>query len=365
MSQPTALHPEMPRVTEAPHLSGGPGTGTIDVIIPCYKYGHLLGECVDSVLRQGVPDLRILIIDDASPDDTAAVAATLAAQDSRITVHRHITNLGHIATYNEGLAWASARYTLLLSADDLLLPGSLSRAIDLLDANPEIGFVYGPAIEVPTGKPIPVCPPQSGLAGATTMSGAEFFRANRFANIVPTCTAVVRTEAQKQLGGYRSELPHAGDMEMWLRFAARGLVARVHAYQGIYRRHTHNMSNAYIADNLLDLQQRKAVLDFVFDSNRPWLKDVEVLREVMYSGLALSAVASASQPFLRADLEQFDAVLAFAAGLDPNVRHSFAWRFQKVKRFLGPRLWARLGPLRNFAHSLVSGARGLVTEGPP
>ena len=50
-------------------------------------------------------DVRVLIIDDASTDDTPEVAAALAAEDARVEFRRHAVNRGHIATYNEGLEW--------------------------------------------------------------------------------------------------------------------------------------------------------------------------------------------------------------------------------------------------------------------
>ena len=74
----------------------------VDVIVPCYNYGRFLRECVESVLGQPV-DVRVLIIDDASTDDTPEVAAALAAEDARVEFRRHAVNRGHIATYNEGL----------------------------------------------------------------------------------------------------------------------------------------------------------------------------------------------------------------------------------------------------------------------
>ena len=54
---------------------------------------------------------------------------------------------------------------------------------------------------------------------------------------VETVTAVVRTSVQHAVGGYRKELPHAGDQEMWLRFASVSAIGRVKAPQGFYRRH--------------------------------------------------------------------------------------------------------------------------------
>ncbi len=127
----------------------------VGVIVPCYKYAHFLRECVESALAQPV-DVRVLIIDDASPDNTAEVAAGLAAQDERVEFRRHTVNQGHIATYNEGLDWGTGDYMLLLSADDLLTPGALSRAVRLMDAHPEVGFTYGRAITTSRPDPDPI-----------------------------------------------------------------------------------------------------------------------------------------------------------------------------------------------------------------
>ncbi len=119
---------------------------TVSVVIPCYGYGHLLPRCVESALSQPDVDVDVLIIDDCSVDDSFEVARRLAAADPRITAIRHPENRGHIATYNEGLACATGDYTVLLSADDLLTPGSLARAASVLDDNPDVGFVYGRAL---------------------------------------------------------------------------------------------------------------------------------------------------------------------------------------------------------------------------
>ena len=77
------------------------------------------------------------------------------------------------------------------------------------------------------------------------LEGCEFIEFSGAHNLVATCSAVVRTELQKRLGGYRNELPHTGDMEMWLRFAAHAAVGFIPAYQGVYRQHKTNMSTAY------------------------------------------------------------------------------------------------------------------------
>jgi glycosyltransferase involved in cell wall biosynthesis len=143
-------------------------TTLIDVIVPCYRYGRFLRQCVESVLAQGQP-VRVLVIDDASPDDSAEIAAELAARDPRVALTRHRANKGHIATYNEGIEWAASPYVLLLSADDYLLPGALTRAVRVMEMHSEVGLVFGNAYELMDGGSMnPVEPlPQSVHAPRT------------------------------------------------------------------------------------------------------------------------------------------------------------------------------------------------------
>ena len=88
---------------------------SVSVVIPCYNYGHFLGDAISSALddQPGI-DVRVLVIDDASPDGSAEVARQIAAGDPRVDVAVHRVNSGHIATYNEGLLeWADGDYTVL------------------------------------------------------------------------------------------------------------------------------------------------------------------------------------------------------------------------------------------------------------
>ena len=104
---------------------------TVSVVIPCYNYGHYLDDAIKGALddQEGI-DVRVLIIDDASPDGSADIARQIAARYPRVEVAAHASNKGHIATYNEGmLEWADGDYTVLISADDRLTAGSLRRAL--------------------------------------------------------------------------------------------------------------------------------------------------------------------------------------------------------------------------------------------
>ena len=110
----------------------------IDVVVPSYNYAQFLTRCVSSILDQQDINVRVLIIDDASSDDTPQVGQRLAALDPHVEFRRHEVNCGPIATYNEGLlGWASAKYSLL-SADDMLAPAALARATRLMDRHGDV-----------------------------------------------------------------------------------------------------------------------------------------------------------------------------------------------------------------------------------
>ena len=241
---------------------------SVDVFIPCYRYGRFLRECVESVLSQSLRQVRVLSTDDASPDNTAELAAELVAADPRVTFLRHAVNKGHIQTYSEGIEWTSATYSLLLSADDYLLPGSLERVAELMDAHPEVGLIFGSGVEVKSEVRLTDTFANAAIAKVLgnrkqrVLSGMVFFRlveANEVRNIVPTPTVVVRTELQKRLGGYRAELPRTSDLELWLRLAAHSAVGVIAEYQAVTRMHGDNIQNQYYKANYLpDLQQQRA-----------------------------------------------------------------------------------------------------------
>ena len=87
---------------------------SVDVVIPNYNYGRYLRACVGSVLSQDVEKLRVLIVDNASTDDSPEVARELAAMDPRVELRLHETNLGPHASFNEGIDWAESDYFLIL-----------------------------------------------------------------------------------------------------------------------------------------------------------------------------------------------------------------------------------------------------------
>src|SRR5690606_12815177 len=111
---------------------------SIDVAIPSYNYGRYLRDCAESVLAQEGVDLRVLIVDNASTDDSPRIAREIAASDRRVELCLRQHNLGPHASFNQGIDWAKADYFAILCADDLFPPGALAPAVTIMEQNPDV-----------------------------------------------------------------------------------------------------------------------------------------------------------------------------------------------------------------------------------
>lgn len=323
----------------------------VSVIVPCYNYGHLLSECVNSVLSQRGVEVRVLILDDASPDDTPQVAAALAAQDGRVEYRRHAENIGHIATYNEGLAWADGAYTVLLSADDLLTPGALGRAVRLMERYPEVGVVYGSAITFTTKPPVARTP--SDVCNWRIWNGLDWLEvACKVGHIyIRSPEVVVRTQLQRELGGYRQELPHTGDIEMWMRFAVHASVGEIlDADQAYYRVHSANMHLRQFSHRLVDLQQRQAAFETIFREYGDCIPNREHLQKQVNRILAREALgAAASELDVRAkSAESIAEYVDFATRTCSTASITREYIGLRLRMLLGPRYFPLLRSARDI-----------------
>jgi glycosyltransferase involved in cell wall biosynthesis len=316
----------------------------VDVVVPCYNYGRFLESSVESALRQEGVDVRVLIIDDASPDETEAVGQRLADRDSRVTYRRHSANKGHIATYNEGLLkWADGDYALVLSADDMLTPGAILRAVRLMDSHSEVGMTYGDVIRTATPDFASATIPQAYEVEVTP--GSEFIEAScrALGTPVETVTAVVRTSVQHAVGGYRKELPHAGDQEMWLRFASVSAIGRIKTPQGFYRRHGANMSNGYYGGlGRRDFSQIRAAFAYFFAEFGARVTERDRLEGLVRRESAIQAFYLANEALGAGDRKQCTDLLTEAVALWPGIRRHHGWWRLQLKRVIGRRVSSHL-----------------------
>ena len=252
---------------------------SIDVGIPCYNYGRYLREAVTSVLSQDVPNLRLLIVDNASTDDSPEIARQIAAEDSRVTLHLNEHNRGYVDSVNRVFDWASSDYLVLFDADDVMTPGALALGSAFLDEHPDVSFLYGVEGRMTDGLVDPGRRDPNTTRWNVT-SGEGFIRRTCRDSVCDIgYTAVMRrTSAQKKAGHFRPGML-TSDFEMYLRLAMVGDVANTNRVLGIRRMHAEQLSGAHIKDRVADFVDHEAAFGSFFANEGSVLGDAAELRE--------------------------------------------------------------------------------------
>ncbi|HOZ57355.1 MAG TPA: glycosyltransferase [Nakamurella multipartita] len=305
---------------------------TVSVVIPCYNYGGYLAAAVRSVLDQPGVAADVLIVDDASPDGSVEEARRLARRDDRVSVLEHEKYQGHIATYNDGLRRVTGKYVVLMSADDLLTPGSLARACALLESRSDVSFVYGHAVDFRDSPPVPRTRPTTW----TIWGGREWVErlCRRGGNVISSPEVVMRTDALRAVGLYDPELPHTADLHMWLKAALVGNVGRVNgADQAFYRLHDKNMHTSSFATVAEDIRERFRVWEkLIGDERYPTASRMRwkalSTRSLARETIRVGCVADDSRE--PGDDRSLDQYADLATAIWPDVVRTAAW--QQLKR---------------------------------
>lgn len=180
----------------------------VSVYLPTRNRAALLREAAESVLSQTWRDFELLIVEDASEDDTAQVVAGLARRDSRVRAFRLPEARGAPAARNRALAEARGRFITGLDDDDLMLPGRLA---SLLAAHDErFAFTCSGFLHERDGWRRPV------FARARLIPLAALLHYNLVGN-----QALVLTERLRAIGGFDEALVASQDYDLWTRLVAR------------------------------------------------------------------------------------------------------------------------------------------------
>lgn len=235
---------------------------TFSVVIAAYQAASTLAGAIESVLAQTCQDFEVIVIDDGSSDETAAVAEAIAARDPRVSVHRQ-ANAGPSAARNRGISASAGKYVSMLDSDDLWLPDYLAEMGRALDLAGEAGFAYTEAWELDEAS--------KRFLKATAMARqhppAETLPRERFVaeliqrNFVYNAVTV-RRSVLSQVGGYDPGMTHGEDYELWLRIAISGFNAvRVPGPLAIKRDSVRSLSNDTAAMDAGVREVYRAVLE--------------------------------------------------------------------------------------------------------
>lgn len=206
----------------------------ISVIIPCYNQGMYLEAAIESVLRQGYPNLEILVVNDGSSDETKDVARTFSSS----IVYIEKTNFGRSAARNTGILASRGEYVIFMDADDLVDDEMLKTMARAANEFPQTDVFVGGWQDLVDEK--------LGEAVNSIPLPADTFHGILARNIGVIHCFMVRREILANSGLFDITLSAAEDWDLWIRLAAAGASFRsVPNAIAIYRRHGNNSTANY------------------------------------------------------------------------------------------------------------------------
>jgi glycosyltransferase involved in cell wall biosynthesis len=222
---------------------GGP---EVTVVIPTRNRSGLLPTGLASALAQVDVDLEVIVVDDASTDDTPDVLA--AVDDPRLHVIRFATHSGVTRARNAGLGAARGSWVAFLDDDDIWAPWKLRWQLDAAGQSTANAFVYGAAVTIDDSHGI--------IRYGTPPDPATLATSLLVSNVIPGgCSNVIaRTTLAQRLGGFDERLSQLGDRDLWIRMAHAGEPIACPYIVVAYRSHLGNMRYQRPADGIEELE---------------------------------------------------------------------------------------------------------------
>lgn len=198
----------------------------VTVLLPVYNAARYVGQAVHSVLSQTFADFELIVVDDASSDESPRIVQSF--DDPRIRFVRNDRNLGLTPTLNRGLALARGEFVARQDADDLSAPTRLEHQVAFLSSNAAVAVVGSWYTKI--GE-------NGELLGDRTLPTADAGIRWAMLSYCPMVhsAAMFRRDAIVALGGYDERFAYAQDFDLWSRVAKVHRLANVAEHLVRYR----------------------------------------------------------------------------------------------------------------------------------
>ncbi len=193
---------------------------TVSVIVPSYNYERFLKARLQSIVDQTYQDMEVIVIDDASTDDSRSVIESFS-HDPRVRVVYCAVNSGSVyQRWNEAAAMARGRYLWFAGADDYCAPDLLAELLTCLEEQPTVGIAFAQSWFVDErGNRLFLSPTWTR---SLTMSGAEAIRKLVLDTTIANASAVVvRADLYRDVGGFDTRFRLAADWRFYVDVLAR------------------------------------------------------------------------------------------------------------------------------------------------
>lgn len=217
----------------------------VSVYVPSRNYGRFLREALDSVFAQTFSDWELLIFDEGSDDQTAAIAREYVTRaPDRVRLIEHQRPMGLRRCANEALDVARGEYIIRLDADDYFDPSALLVLVDYLDRHPRVGLVYPNWIYITEFGDVIGVERRKQIHDEVEVLDLPAHGA---------CT-MIRKRVLKAVGGYDTGFDSQDGHELWMKALHRFRPGNVQTPLFYYRKHADSMSTDF--DGLLEARRK-------------------------------------------------------------------------------------------------------------
>lgn len=204
----------------------------VSVVMPAHNTAAYIGEAIASVLSQEAVAMELIVIDDGSQDDTAAVVQRLA--DPRIVLLRNAKGGGPARARNQGIRAARAPYVAFFDSDDVMSPGFLHSAIEQLDRQSSAVMVFGDMRRIDLQGKETIASvlanysmfqqlPRTPLTDKwSLLRQKDFAEGLLHENFIGTCSVVVRRDVLLGTELFDEQLINSEDRDLWFRLSKLG-----------------------------------------------------------------------------------------------------------------------------------------------
>lgn len=209
----------------------------VSVVMAAYRGATLIRETIESLLAQTMTDFEVVVMDDCSPDETAAEAASTG--DPRVRVIRTPRNSGPAVARTLGLEHARGQFVAALDHDDLCRPDRFARQLDYLDRHPDVVLVSSAIAPFGIGAP-----PADAYPDLTDPGEIDWTML--LLNPIAWSSVMIRVAAARALLPFqRDERRYAEDFDLYHRIRQFGRIGRIPEPLVRYRHHAGNASRQH------------------------------------------------------------------------------------------------------------------------
>lgn len=237
----------------------------VSIVMPSYNKGKFIEKAIESVVSQSFKDWELIIVDDASTDNSVELIRQKMNKDNRIVLWQNNKNMGIAATRNRAIGLAKGKYIALLDADDISPSERLEKEVNFLEKHEDIDVVFGGFLEIDENDNIK-------QTYFTPLKNPQYIKANLMVcNVIPNGTGMYRKNFVQQFNlEYKDGYLGMEDYLFWIECSLHGRISSIPEVCLYWRNTTENGTNTYLKNEKYKSKREEKyaeILNYALEGN--------------------------------------------------------------------------------------------------